>query len=66
MARPARIEYENAFYHVMNRGRARQMNFHDYVYYQTILNTLAEAQQHFQCAIPAYYSGHPALHPRAS
>jgi hypothetical protein len=24
MPKPQRIEYENAFYHVMNRGRARQ------------------------------------------
>ena len=54
MPRPPRIEYENAFYHVMNRGRARQTIFHDAVYYQTFLETLAEAQQRFQCAIHAY------------
>jgi len=24
MSRPQRIQYENAFYHVMNRGRGRQ------------------------------------------
>jgi hypothetical protein len=28
MPRPQRIEYENAFYHVMNRGRERHTIFH--------------------------------------
>jgi len=28
MARPLHIEYENARYHVMNRGRGRQAIFH--------------------------------------
>ena len=27
MSRPLRIEYENAFYHVMNRGRGRENTF---------------------------------------
>ncbi len=34
MPRPIRIQYENAYYHVMNRGRGRQTIFHgdgDYV-----------------------------------
>ncbi len=54
MPRPERIEYENAFYHVMNRGRARQTIFHDKDYYQIFLDTLAEAQQRFQCVVHAY------------
>jgi len=54
MPRPERIEYENATYHVMNRGRARQTIFHEAVFYQTFLNTVAEAQQRFQCIIHAY------------
>ncbi len=29
MARPARIEYEGAFYHVMNRGNRREDIFLD-------------------------------------
>ncbi len=29
MARPARIEYEGAFYHVMNRGNRREDIFFD-------------------------------------
>jgi len=44
MPRPQRIEYENAFYHVMNRGKARQKIFHDDVYYEAFLETLAEVQ----------------------
>ena len=54
MPRPQRIEYENAFYHVMNRGRGRQVIFHDDEYYQAFLDTLGEAQQRFQCVIHAY------------
>jgi putative transposase len=54
MPRPQRIEYENAFYHVMNRVRGRQVIFHDDDYYQAFLDTLAEAQQRFQCVIHVY------------
>ncbi len=32
MPRPQRIEYENAFYHIMNRGRERKAIFHGEVY----------------------------------
>ena len=54
MPRPIRIEYENAFYHVMNRGRSRQMIFHDQRYYEAFLNTLAETSHRFQSIIHAY------------
>jgi len=54
MPRPQRIEYENAFYHVMNRGRGRQLIFHSDEYYQSFLDTLAEARQRFDCIIHAY------------
>jgi putative transposase len=54
MPRPQRIEYDNAFYHVMNRGRARQTIFHDERYYQAFLDTLAEAHQRFHGIIHAY------------
>ncbi|WP_164503695.1 hypothetical protein [Pleionea sediminis] len=40
MARPDRIEYEDATYHVMNRGRGRQMIFHDEDYYKAFETTL--------------------------
>ena len=54
MPRPPRIEYENAFYHVMNRGRAREAIFHDKVYYDAFLKTLKEAVKRFDCVIHAY------------
>ena len=40
MPRPLRIEYENAFYHVMNRGRDQQTIFHDDQYYGAFLDTI--------------------------
>ncbi len=54
MPRPLRIEYENAYYHVMNRGRARQKIFHSEVYYEVFLNTLEEAHQRFGVEILCY------------
>ena len=54
MPRPQRIEYENAFYHVMNRGRGRQTIFHDETYYRAFINTLVEARKRFNCVIHAY------------
>ncbi|KDC52233.1 transposase [Pseudoalteromonas fuliginea] len=54
MPRPQRIEYEHAFYHVMNRGRGRQNTFHDELYFQAFLTTLGEAQARFDCVIHAY------------
>ena len=54
MPRPQRIEYENAFYHVMNRGRARQTIFRDIRFYKAFLATLEEAHQRYQCLIHAY------------
>jgi REP element-mobilizing transposase RayT len=54
MPRPQRIEYEHAFYHVMNRGRARQKIFHDEHFYQVFLETLSEAHQRFHGIIHAY------------
>ncbi|WP_281400979.1 transposase [sulfur-oxidizing endosymbiont of Gigantopelta aegis] len=54
MPRPLRVEYENACYHVMNRGRARHDIFHDKKYYQLFLNTLAEAHKRFGIQIQSY------------
>ncbi len=54
MPRPTRIEYENAYYHVMNRGRQRQRIFHDPLYYQAFLGTLAEAHERFGVMIHGY------------
>lgn len=54
MPRPTRIEYENAFYHIMNRGRVRQTIFHNNSYYLAFLETLEEASQRFNAVIHAY------------
>jgi putative transposase len=54
MPRPQRIEYEHAFYHVMNRARGRRIIFHDDVYYQMFLDTLGEACFRFDCLVHAY------------
>jgi len=54
MARPLRIEYENAFYHVMNRGRGRQGIYTADEYYNAFLKCLKEAHQLFGLEIHAY------------
>jgi putative transposase len=54
MARPLRIEYENAVYHVMNRGRGRAMIFHNETFSSLFLKCLEEAAQQFGLEILAY------------
>ena len=54
MPRPVRIEYEDAHYHVMNRGRRRQCIFHSQTYYHAFLDTLAEAHERFGLVIHGY------------
>lgn len=54
MPRPVRIEYDNAYYHVMNRGRGRQRIFHSPPYYHAFLATLAETHERFGVVIHAY------------
>ncbi len=54
MPRPLRIEYEHAFYHVMNRGKGRQFIFHNQDYYLAFLATLGEVHNRFGCVIHAY------------
>jgi putative transposase len=54
MPRPLRIEYENADYHVMNRGRGRQKIFHDERYFEAFITTLAETHQRFGIQILCY------------
>lgn len=54
MSRPIRIEYEDACYHVMNRGRARQKIFHDEACYEAFIAGLAEAHQRFGIQIMCY------------
>ncbi len=54
MPRPLRLEYPDAFYHVMNRGRGRQAIFHGPAYYQAFLDCLAQAHERFGAIIHAY------------
>ena len=54
MPRPIRIEYENACYHVMNRGRARNNIFYKDDHYETFLKTIEESCERF-CAIVHSY-----------
>ncbi|PCI00037.1 MAG: hypothetical protein COB79_06265, partial [Zetaproteobacteria bacterium] len=49
-----RLEFENAFYHVMNRGRARQLIFHDEEYYLAFVDLLKVVHERFGCIIHAY------------
>lgn len=54
MSRPLRIEFEGAWYHVMNRGRAREAIFADETDYQILLDTVREATERFGVEIHAY------------
>jgi len=62
MPRPIRIEYEDAYYHVMNRGRNHEAIFHSKEYYQTFLKTLEEAHQRFGMQILCYCLMHNHYH----
>ena len=48
------MEYEEAFYHVMNGGRGRQRVFHNAAYYEGFLCCLEEAHAHLGAGIHAY------------
>ena len=54
MSRPHRIIYENAYYHVMNRGSGRREIYHDKVDREIFLQTLGEACHQFCVEIHAY------------
>lgn len=54
MPRPIRIEYDHAYYHVINRGRGRQTIFHNSAYYRAFLTTLEEASTRFGLLVHAY------------
>ncbi len=54
MPRSERLEYENAYYHVMNRGRGRQTIYHGQSYFDAFLECLAEAHERFAAQIHAY------------
>ncbi|VAW88514.1 hypothetical protein MNBD_GAMMA17-658 [hydrothermal vent metagenome] len=54
MPRPLRIEYEDAYYHVMNRGRGRQHIFHGEDYFHAFFKVLEEAHQRFGLQVLCY------------
>jgi len=54
MPRPVRMQYENAFYHVMNRGRGRRWIFHGRAYYKAFLETPEESHGRFDSMFHAY------------
>lgn len=54
MTRPLRVNYENAIYHVMNRGRGRATIFHGKKYREAFLLSLSEAHELFRLETLAY------------
>jgi len=54
MPRPTQIEYEDAYYYVMNQGHARQKIFHEEKYFEAFLAGLSEAHQRFGIQIMCY------------
>jgi putative transposase len=54
MARPLRIEYENAWYHVMNRGFAHNPIFLNDKHRHFFLDLLFEVNQKYHVEIYAY------------
>ena len=54
MARPLRIEYPGAFYHVISRGNERKAVFRVDSDYELFLETLKEASERFDVLLHAY------------
>ncbi len=54
MPRPIRIEYEYAYYHVMNYSRSRQVLFHCDQDYEVFLTSLLDASERFEVIIHGY------------
>jgi putative transposase len=54
MARPLRIQFENAWYHVMNRGAARRSTFSDDTQRELFLSVLGESTSRFGIEIHSY------------
>lgn len=54
MARPLRIEYEGAWYHIMNRGAAHQPIFYENKHYKMFIELLQEVHFLYGIEIHAY------------
>ena len=54
MSRPLRIEFENAFYHVMNRGRGRENTFLSDDDFKYFLYCIEQASLRFNIEVHSY------------
>jgi len=54
MSRPLRIEFPDAWYHVLNRGRQRESIFRETKDYQIFLQTVQEACEFWHLRVAAY------------
>ena len=54
MARPLRIEYPNACYHIINRGNRRQFIFTEDEHYQLFIDRLGQFAEEYQVVIYCY------------
>ncbi len=54
MSRPLRIQYPDAWYHLMNRGRRREEIYTDKHDYMVFIDLLQEASEIFNVSIAAY------------
>ena len=54
MARPLRIEYPGAVYHVINRGNQRQRVFHNKRYYELFVEKMIKFSKVFDVGIRSY------------
>ena len=54
MSRTLRIEYKDAWYHAMNRGRNQEAIFHDKNDYRIFIELLKETSEKWNFHISAY------------
>ncbi len=54
MARPARMDFSNTFYHVLSRGNERRNIFYDQGDYSRFLETLGRTVERFQIEVHGY------------
>lgn len=54
MSRPLRIEYRDAWYHVLNRGSRRESIFREERDYENFLQTVQEASESWHLRVSAY------------
>ena len=54
MPRTPRRNYDNSFYHVMNRGRNKENIFHDQKDFQLFLDLISQASNRFRFSIHSF------------